>query len=239
MKYMGSKNRHARELLPFILEGRTAGQWYVEPFVGGGNIIDKVAGNRIGSDIHECLIEALVLIRDNADKLPDLVTEEGYAAAKEEPNKGIRGYIGFAMSFGGKWFGGYRRDKAGTKGCIDNMRTQSRRSKQNALKQQPGLQGVQLVCTTYDHLWIPKGSIIYCDPPYANTTKYKDSFDHAAFWQWCRDKTKEGHKVFVSEYTAPEDFTCVWQKTVNNTLVKDSGSKKGTEKLFCLTPNAL
>lgn len=239
MKYMGSKNRHARELLPFILEGRTDGQWYVEPFVGGGNMIDKVGGNRIGSDIHECLIEALVLIRDSADKLPDLVTEEEYAAAKEEPNKGLRGYIGFAMSFGGKWFGGYRRDKAGMKGCVDNMRTQSRRSKQNALKQQPGLQGVQLVCTTYDHLWIPEGSIIYCDPPYANTTKYKDSFDHVAFWQWCRDKVKEGHNVFVSEYSAPEDFTCVWQKTVNNTLVKDSGAKQGVEKLYCLTPNTL
>ena len=59
MKYMGSKARHAKELLPIILAGRTEGQWYVEPFVGGANMIDKVDGNRIGADINEYLIEFL------------------------------------------------------------------------------------------------------------------------------------------------------------------------------------
>ena len=57
MKYMGSKARHAKELLPIILANRKQGQWYVEPFVGGANMIDKVDGNRIGADINEYLIE--------------------------------------------------------------------------------------------------------------------------------------------------------------------------------------
>lgn len=55
MKYMGSKARHAKELLPIILANRTEGQWYVEPFVGGANMIDKVNGNRIGADIKSIL----------------------------------------------------------------------------------------------------------------------------------------------------------------------------------------
>lgn len=42
----------------------------------------------------------------------------------------------------------------------------------------------------------------------------------------------DGHKVFVSEYTAPDDFVCVWSKQVNNSLTKDTGSKKGVECLF-------
>ena len=42
MKYMGSKRRYARELLPIILEGRQNSQHYVEPFVGGFKMIDKV-----------------------------------------------------------------------------------------------------------------------------------------------------------------------------------------------------
>ena len=46
MKYMGSKARHAKELLPIILANRTEGQWYVEPFVGGANMIAKVEGLR-------------------------------------------------------------------------------------------------------------------------------------------------------------------------------------------------
>lgn len=43
MKYMGSKARHAKELLPIILKDHTPDMWYVEPFVGGANMIDKVS----------------------------------------------------------------------------------------------------------------------------------------------------------------------------------------------------
>ena len=56
MKYMGSKRRIAKEILPIILKNRKQGQYYVEPFVGGCNIIDKVDGNRIGNDINKYLI---------------------------------------------------------------------------------------------------------------------------------------------------------------------------------------
>ena len=56
MKYMGSKARHAKDLLPIILANRKEGQWYVEPFVGGANMIDKVDGNRIGADFNSYLI---------------------------------------------------------------------------------------------------------------------------------------------------------------------------------------
>ena len=38
MKYMGSKNRIAKYILPIILKDRKEGQWYVEPFVGGANM---------------------------------------------------------------------------------------------------------------------------------------------------------------------------------------------------------
>jgi len=44
MKYMGSKNRIAKHLLPIMLAERKPDQWWVEPFVGGANMIDKVEG---------------------------------------------------------------------------------------------------------------------------------------------------------------------------------------------------
>ena len=44
MKYMGSKNRIAKHILPIILKDRIENQYYVEPFVGGANMIDKVDG---------------------------------------------------------------------------------------------------------------------------------------------------------------------------------------------------
>ena len=44
MKYMGSKNKIAKDILSIILKYRTPEQYYVEPFVGGCNTIDKVNG---------------------------------------------------------------------------------------------------------------------------------------------------------------------------------------------------
>lgn len=231
MKYMGSKARIAKHILPIILKDRKDGQWYVEPFVGGANMIDKVDGNRIGADFNNHLIGALKLIRDSPQSIPDLITEEDYASASVRRSTYLDGFIGFAMSFGGKWFGGYRRDVKGAKGCVDNMITQTRRSKASAIKQSSLISGVKLIASSYRDLDIPPQSIIYCDPPYAGTTKYKDDFDHDKFWQWCRDKVKEGHQVFVSEYNAPDDFECVWQKEIQSGLNTNT-TKKGVEKLF-------
>ena len=239
MKYMGSKARHAKELLPIILANRKEGQWYVEPFVGGANMIDKVGGNRIGADINEYLIEMWKAV-SSGWMPPELVTEEKYQKVRDnkDNDKPLTSYVGFAMSFGGKWFGGYRRDIAGTKDDPElkafNESEQSRKSYESLLKQQKKLLGVDFRHSSYQDLDVPANSIIYCDPPYKDTTNYKDSFDHEAFYEWCRQKHKEGHQVFVSEYNMPDDFICDWSKEVNNSLTKDTGSKKGIEKLFVL-----
>ena len=233
MKYMGSKNRYAKELLPIILKNRRCDQYYVEPFVGGANMIDKVDGNRLGGDSNVYLIEALKLIRDNPASIPMVITENMYDVMKiNKKINGLTGFTAFAMSFGGKFFGGYRRDVAGTKGCVKNMETQTRRSKNSAFKQSFKLKNVDLCHSDYLALSIPLKSIIYCDPPYAGTTKYRDSFDHSVFWDWCRKKVIEGHSIFVSEYAAPNDFICVWKKKVNSSLTKQTSSKKSIERLF-------
>ena len=58
---------------------------WVEPFVGGANMIDKVPSNfqRIGIDYNAHAIEALIAIRDLVDKLPTEVSEEYYKEIKE------------------------------------------------------------------------------------------------------------------------------------------------------------
>lgn len=226
MKYMGSKNRHAKELLPIILKDRHPGQWYVEPFVGGANMIDKVDGLRWGNDYHPHLIAMWQAVSEGWLP-PESVSEELYIElkGKNEVNA-ITGYVGFSLSFAGKFWGGYRRDKVG-------VRNYSLESYRSMFKQATRLYGVKFTNLSYEEMYIPANSTIYCDPPYAKTTGYKTGwFDHAKFWQWCREKIAEGHKVFASEYTAPDDFVSVWEKKVNNTLVKDTGSKQGVEKLF-------
>ncbi len=232
MKYMGSKARYAKYILPIILKDRQEGQYYVEPFCGGCNTLDKVENPRIGNDIHPhliCMFDAV----SSGWMPPEFISEINYKGyQKDKVVDPETGYVGFALSFGGKWFGGYRRDKSGDN-SIENMKTQSRRSYKDALKQFPKLLGVEFFNKNYWELDIPSNSIIYCDPPYAGTTKYStNSFDYDKFWNWCNEQINKGHKVFVSEYNAPEGWTCVWEKEVSSSLTKDTGSKKAIERLF-------
>ena len=230
MKYMGSKNRIAKDILPIILKDRKEGQWYVEPFVGGGNLIDKVGGKRIGYDINKYIIGAMDALSKGWTP-PDYLNEDDYNHIKNNMDvhtEEFLGFVGFACSYGGKWFGGWCRGnkKDGT------PRDYVLEAFNNAEKQKPKIKDVTFAVSSYNDAFIPENSLIYCDPPYQNTTSYKDKFKHNEFWQWCRDKSEQGHTVFVSEYNAPDDFKCVWSKEINSSLTKQTGSKKGTEKLF-------
>lgn len=238
MKYVGSKRLHARGILSVMLPYREEGQAFVEPFVGGANMTAKVTGRRIGGDTHPHLIAYLQETAKGWNPpAADVVTEELYNRCREaskneaHPPSALIGYMGFAMSYGGKWFGGFRRGgKAGAKNS-----NYVRESEGTHIKQAKHLAGVEFHCSSYDALEIPTNSMIYCDPPYRDTLGYSTGeFDHDKFWQWVRDMDAAGHTIFVSEYSAPEDFWCVWKKEVNNTLVSDSGAKQGTERLWRL-----
>ena len=230
MVYMGSKNRIAKELIPIITKDLKPNQWYVEPFVGGANMIDKIEHPyKLGADNNKYLIALLEAVQ-NGQELPEHITKDEYIAVKTNKDNypdWYVGFVGFVCSFRGKFFGGYSGYYT-TKTGIQRNYIKERIN--NILKQ--NLDGIKLVCSSYDALDIPANSIIYCDPPYNDTTKYKDSFDSDAFWQWCRDKAKEGHTVYVSEYNAPEDFKCIWEKQINSNL--GGTSKTATEKLFTI-----
>ena len=231
MKYMGSKRLIAKDILPIILKNRKPGQYYVEPFVGGANSISKVDGLRIGSDVNRYLI-ALLKALQRGWIPPEKVTLEMYNGVKYfkyEYTDYLVGYIGLLQTFGATWFGGFVGN------VKDKVRKKVNRVKEgydNAIKTAKEIQGINFQCCEYDKLIIPENSIIYCDPPYEGSTGYKIKFDHTKFWQWCRDKEMEGHEVYVSEYNAPEDFVCLWEKQISCTLSKKGNNTKPTEKLF-------
>ena len=73
MVYMGSKNRIAKELLPFIKAELKEGVYYVEPFAGGCNMIDKVEHPlRIAADSNRYLIALL----QYQGELPEYISKE-------------------------------------------------------------------------------------------------------------------------------------------------------------------
>lgn len=232
---MGSKAKYAKEILSIILKNRQKGQWYVEPFCGGCNVIDKVDGPRIASDNNPFVISLFSAVQSGWEP-PDFLSEKEYYELKEKnkfsskPPDPLTSFVCYGCSYSGKYWGGYARGK-NEKGIERNYCLES---KKNILAQKSGIQGIIFKCIPYDRLEIPKNSLIYCDPPYYNTTKYKDKFNHFRFWRWCDRKVKEGHTVFVSEYKAPKHWKCVWEKQVNSSLTKDTGSKIATERLFTI-----
>lgn len=236
MKYMGSKSRLAKDLVPVIqsLIDSTKTACYFEPFVGGCNVIDKVvAPSRIGHDSHKYLIEMWKAV-STGWLPPELITEVDYSRVKASPdeNPALTGYVGFAMSFGGKWWGGYRRDsRDGDR--QSNEIVQSSRSLNSLIKQQPFLTDVEFACSAVGAYDPPENSVIYCDPPYKNTTGYKDSLDYPKFYEWCRNQSKRGCTVLVSEYSMPDDFNLLWQKELSTNL-STASSLRAIESLFIL-----
>ena len=234
MKYMGSKSRIAKYIVPIIqkyIDDNNIGT-YVEPFVGGANIIDKIrCENKIGYDNNKYLISFFVKLQEGWNPLQDIeMTKELYVDIKNNKDNypdHIVALAGFCAAYNAKWFGGYA-GIVNTK--IGTVRDYYDESVRNVLKQIGNLKDVLFVTKDYKDISIPKNSLLYCDPPYANTTKYKDNFNHDEFWDWVRNKSKD-NIILVSEYNAPDDFKCIWQKESTITLDKNSRSK-AVEKLF-------
>lgn len=101
------------------------------------------------------------------------------------------------------------------------------------MSQIDNLKDIQWHSEDYANLIIPNNSIVYCDIPYQGTKQYEISknFDYVIFWEWCRQKVNEGHKVFVSEYYAPNDFVCIWEHELK-TSINQTITKKAVERLF-------
>lgn len=225
MRYLGGKARISKYIISILMNDRKFDQWYVEPFVGGANIICEIPGKRIGNDNCEYLIALLKAIQLGWVP-PDMITKEQYYYIKQNQDKYSKelvGFVGFLCSFGGIWFGGYAQNKRG-----DNF---AMSGKNVLLKLSENIKDVIFTCKDYREMEIPKNSLIYCDPPYLNTLGYGEKFNHNIFWDWCREKTKEGHTVFISEYKAPQDFECV-KEIGNKNILNSNKIKNTTEKLF-------
>jgi DNA adenine methylase len=231
MRYMGSKGRHAKYLVPIIMEGHDQSKPYVEPFVGGGNLFSEVPAKiKWGNDTAKYAI-ALLKGLSEGWKPPKVLTEEEYIEIKNNPDRYHPALVGFAAyccSYAGKFWGGYARGDS-SKGKPRNFADEQVR---NLSKQVKGLVGAKFTNLSYLELSIQTGSTVYCDPPYVNTTGYSGGFDHEIFWEWCDKLVDRDCKVFVSEYVAPDHWEPIWEKEVTNSLTKDTGSKVGTERLF-------
>ena len=233
MQYFGGKQRVAARLAEVLRPAALRCGAYVEPFVGGASMMAAVdvPCRRIGADANAaiiCMWEALA----SGWEPPAEVSEGLYNTVRALAVLGdpLTAFVGFGCSFAGKWFGGYARG--------GDARNYAANAASSLRRKAKGLRGVEWRHTDYRDLDYPPGCLIYCDPPYAGTTEYagvKGAFDTAAFWDFCRVKSRDGHAVFVSEYKAPDDALLVLEvKSRLDIRTKDGGQPARTERLYAI-----
>ena len=212
MRYFGGKQRISKPLSIFLNSQLKENQTFVDLFCGSCNIISKIDDNRlrIANDKHKYLIAMWKALQDGW-QMQDTITEEEYKYIKDnkDENLPLTGFVGFGLSYSGKWFGGYCRGSKDRNYCLN--------AKNSNNKILNTIMDVKFYNLNYDEVPIPNGALVYCDLPYKNTTPYCKSevgeFNHDEFYDWVR-KNSDNYDIYVSEYeqNIPDDFKIVWKQ---------------------------
>ena len=230
MRYVGSKRRLGRFFIRHIqraLEVYPNGK-YIEPFVGGCNMITQVNHHtKIGYDANKYLIALLHEAKNNPDKLRQstCISRKAYEYVKahmDEFQAWYVGAMGFLPTYGCIWMGSYMNDKE---------RGRFVKGINGLLKQ--NLADIHLINSDYRNIPIGKGNVIYCDPPYIIHNYYGIPFNHEEFYDWVRYASRD-NIVFVSEYEMPDDFDCIWQMQIRPQI--NNNGRLRYEKLFIYRP---
>lgn len=243
MQYLGGKSRTRNQIAAYLNRIRKPGQPYWEPFVGAGWVLEKIKGQPIyASDANEALIFMWQRLQRGWEP-PDVVSEELYQKAKAGLcDAALTAFIGFGCSFSGKWFAGYARGEnrnyAGeARRRLARTTNYARQAHRSALSYTERFDGPVFFAANFLTCYPPEsGCLIYCDPPYEDTTAYGavPPFDHSQFWERVGWLEEQGHTVVVSEYQAPDGFSCVVEMVTKTDMHTTGGKDRRVEKLFRL-----
>lgn len=223
MKYLGGKQRLGKHIALKLKE-----IWnncalhniffinYLEPFCGSLGVLKNMTNlpvHIIANDYHPDLIEMWKSVKNNTLIFPKSVSEEEYNNAKQLVSpSAIKSFIGFGMSFGGRYFGAFAHK------YVNDKKEDFCKEMTNSLTRiTPLIQNVEFTNNKYQNLF-PINSFIYCDPPYKQIRypikyrtgiKHYDNFNTDEFWETMR-KWSETSLVIISEISAPDDFTEIW-----------------------------
>ena len=139
MQYQGGKHRISAEIAALMnIYIYIYNKPFVSLFCGACNVESRIKSERIiCNDKHEYLI-AMWQALQRGYELPDIISEEQYQYIKahKDEDKALAGFVGFACSFGGKWFGSYARGRG---------RNYAADGKRSLLRKMQGLQNAEFL----------------------------------------------------------------------------------------------
>lgn len=229
MRYLGGKGKIAHWIAWKI--NALNPQTYLEPFCGScfvGEMV-KAPAHRIFCDAHPQLIALWKAILSGWQP-PETMTEELYRQARRgETSMELQGFIGFGCTFGGTWMGGYARSKTDPNKNFAKEAASALRRQAANLKDRSEFHNQDFEIS----LDAMPGDVVYCDPPYLNTSAYKGvaKMSHERFWAAIRRRAARS-VVFISEYSAPDDFECVMEIPTVLTVRSVNGNEKRLDRVF-------
>mgnify|MGYP000941190130 CR=1 FL=1 len=238
MIYQGSKARLAKYINPIINKIIKENNIYtfVDACCGGCNIIANPkypikAKELLAYDNNKYLIALLNKFKYNKPNLFEMgrITKEDYERTKDkvinnkEVTEWYAGFVGFFTTFGAGFFNGFVNEEVTKRNRVELCYN-------NIIKQ--NFSEIDIVNKDVFDINI-KNALIYIDPPYTNTKKYKTNFDYQKFW----DKTKELAKdniVLVSEQTLPQniDYEILFEKELKMTMNRHGSYRTRKEYLI-------
>jgi len=234
MRYQGGKARLSPRIVRVLQGLRKPGQVYLEPFVGGGEVLAHMGGARIASDINPHLI-AMYRALQIGWVPPHSVTEQEYNAQRDKYNKNqdvvdpLNAFIGFGCSWGAKFWGGYARDGQG--------RDYPEQTARSLERDAPLWQDVAFTCVPYWHWMGIEGVLVYSDPPYEGTLGYRgtDDFDHQLFWLNMQELARKNTVVVSERCEVPSEVAeVIWEMEYKGGI--RGNIVKPPERLFLVKP---
>lgn len=226
MRYLGGKVRQAQRIRSCILERRTSQLYYLEPFLGGGSTFACIASDfaaAVAADTDESLIMLWEAVVNDGWVPPASLSKSEYELLRVGDPSPLQAWAKYACSYNGRPWGGY--------GPIAGNRNYLEESLRSIQRKASLIKNAEFKhCSFKDHS-PTKDIIVYCDPPYENSTGYGVDFDHDEFWETMNAWVSGGVMVFVSEFDAPPGWSVCdsWDRSAT---VDAQKTKRRVEKLF-------
>lgn len=197
MQYLGGKSRIAKKLAAKIHEIVPDATEFWDPFCGGLSMSAALSehGRVVATDACAPLIALYEGVRAGWVP-PDHIDRETWQNARSLPDSDpMKAFAGFGVSFGGKWFGGYRKHEPGKSEHIY--------TKRGLLRDVPKVANFAQI----DWLAVEPqkiDAVKYLDPPYRGTHGYAGAppFDFDRFVRRVAEWSRFEH-LFISEYEFP------------------------------------
>lgn len=219
-RYYGSKQRIAKQLVKVMLDyldqhllRNNIGQ-VIDCFCGTGSVSWQLAKKLnipiTASDHFQTMITTLQAIK-NGWLPPTSITEKDFEDLKSNPSDPLHALVHISCSYQGR----YLTDPFRLEWTNFNL------SRLHRTIQNLDLRGIEFKCCKYIDYSEKTNCLIFCDPPYftANQSQWPENYKgflHDDFWPWVR-MMSENNVVLVTEFTAPDDFECLWSKSTKGT----------------------